>query len=293
MRRLIEKKREIGRSKYLLFGFMMATFVCVEAQDIKQIIQQCTDSINSKSTNIGFYYQTRGSAFMVKENYENAIEDLTESINILKDAESYYLRGRSFYEVGNMEKALVDLNKSISLAPDSILYYSVRGLVFESLNKEEKAIEDYSKVITSGKYLCSTLVNRALLLEKIGDLEESLKDWNRVIQLCPNDARHNDRGLLLLKMEKYDEAIKSFSKAIKINPSVSYYIMRGYSKGLSGNLQHALIDFEIAESIDSSNMYLFAYRGEILMINSNFEKACENYEIARELGYDSMPSRCQ
>jgi len=77
------------------------------------------------------------------ENYEQAVEDLSEVIALAPDnAEAYYQRGVAYGSLENLEQALTDLDKAIELDPDYAEAYLLRGYAYADYGNNEQAISD-------------------------------------------------------------------------------------------------------------------------------------------------------
>jgi tetratricopeptide (TPR) repeat protein len=65
------------------------------------------------------YYYRRGLSYFGKNNYDAAIEDFTEAIELsYEHVNSYYWRSRAYYESKNYSAALEDINNALEISPD-------------------------------------------------------------------------------------------------------------------------------------------------------------------------------
>jgi tetratricopeptide (TPR) repeat protein len=75
------------------------------------------DYSNIIESSSAFY--DRGIIYLKKKDYQKALSDFTESINLEKDfPSSYYNRGCCYYYLKNCNKALNDFKMTIKLYPD-------------------------------------------------------------------------------------------------------------------------------------------------------------------------------
>jgi tetratricopeptide (TPR) repeat protein len=82
-------------------------------------------------------YRLRGSAFLRKRVYLEAIADLSMAVELAPaDAVAYYLRGRAWQLTKNPTKAVADFDQAIKLKPDYLKAFQAR----------EAAMRDQSKV---------------------------------------------------------------------------------------------------------------------------------------------------
>ena len=88
-------------------------------------------SINS---NDGYTYYSRGQVYVKLENYEEAIEDYSRSINLLKDQNTVYRvykeRGNCFRHLKMYERSIEDLKKACESKNNDATCFHCLGLSF-------------------------------------------------------------------------------------------------------------------------------------------------------------------
>jgi len=95
-----------------------------------------------------FAYNNRGTVWYGLKEYEKAIADYNQAINLDSEfALAYNNRGGVWYELKEYEKAIADFNQAIDLDPKKIDAYYNRGLTFFYLDKYSNAISDYTQAI--------------------------------------------------------------------------------------------------------------------------------------------------
>ena len=91
-------------------------------------------------------YDVRGMVNLELKEYEEAIEDFTNSLNLLQSSISYYYRGLAYYELKDFDNAIKDFTKSIELDPDDLKVYQNRGDAYCNLGNYDEAIKDFAVV---------------------------------------------------------------------------------------------------------------------------------------------------
>jgi len=85
----------------------------------------------------------RGLAAFKQKDYDNAIIEFTEAINLSpNDAVLYYNRGEAYYYKDEWDNAIRDYTKAIQLNPNDADYYVSRGWAYHNKNDKDNAIAD-------------------------------------------------------------------------------------------------------------------------------------------------------
>jgi tetratricopeptide (TPR) repeat protein len=113
----------------------------------------CSQRLQNSPYDIALYGQ-RGIAFMVRDNYEAALEDFTHMIK---------------------------------LDPNYADAYIKRSMIFMKTDAYEAVIRDLSKAIELNPLLSNSFVNRGRAYQELGRLEEALADYQQAHQLSPHD----------------------------------------------------------------------------------------------------------
>ena len=91
------------------------------------------------------YYRQRGSVQLKRKEYQKAIDDFTQAIQLSPtDFWTYDRRGLALLDTHNYDAAIRDFTEAIRLKPDSGISYLNRGFAYENRGDREKAQEDYA-----------------------------------------------------------------------------------------------------------------------------------------------------
>jgi tetratricopeptide (TPR) repeat protein len=163
-------------------------------------------------------YYNRGVAYLYKAQYELAIADFTNVLEINPaSAQAYNNRGAAYTEKAEYEQAMSDLNKALKLNPRYALAYMNRGLVYFRKGDDEMAISDYTRSLEIDAGLALAYANRGRAYGRSGQFDQALSDLNRALEINPGAAEAYD-GLARVHavQGKYGEAESLFKKALAI-----------------------------------------------------------------------------
>ncbi len=185
-------------------------------EDYNQAIPDFSHAIQLKYQTPDIYYK-RGMAYYHLQKYEEAIKDFTEVIhrnNNFPDA--YYSRGLAYYNFGKFDEAIKDFTIEIRNNPNSGKVYNDRGVAYDNQGKFEDAIKDYTDAIQHNPSFMKAYFNRGNVYYNHGKFNEAIQDYNSVIQLSPTFAQaYNNRGSAYGNLGKNEEAIKDYTSAIQ------------------------------------------------------------------------------
>ena len=213
-------------------------------------------------------YFCRGFAYLQINDYTQAINDFTQAIELDPNlVDSYGFRGEANHKIGEYDQAITDYTKFLKINPNSAPAYSGLGMAYLYKGDFNKAIANITFAIRLEPDYAIAYNNRGLVYQNMNDYDQAIKDYTQALRLNPNDAIiHYNRGDAYFLKSDFDEAIEDFNQVIKLNPN---YTMAYYSRGLAfyhkGNIDQAIADWETT-----------------LRINPNDVNAKQNLEFVRE-----------
>jgi len=137
-------------------------------------------------------YHLLGSALFKKGNAEEAIYHFNKAIlyhphNLITDVyvESYKERGDAYANLGQYQRAIEDYNQTIQLKPDNDQVYNNRGIAYYYLGQHQRAIEDYNQTIQLKPDNDQAYYNKGLAYIDLGQYRLAIDDFNKAISLNP------------------------------------------------------------------------------------------------------------
>jgi tetratricopeptide (TPR) repeat protein len=117
-------------------------------------IQHFGDSIKLDPNHFKAFY-SRGTIYLEKNDFSNAIDDFTRAISVntafsgiyYARGKAYYLRGMPTSDKSDFMKAADDFNQAIRLSPDYADAFLGQARAYYQIGEYEKAISDYQDVI--------------------------------------------------------------------------------------------------------------------------------------------------
>jgi len=151
----------------------------------ENVITLLTEEVLKKQKDAELYVW-RGNAWYNKTDYNKAITDYTNAIEINSDYElAFYNRGLAYVAIKEYDKAIVDYSIIIKLDSDyKDIYYNDRGIAWKAKKEYNKAIADYTKAIEINPEFANAYYNRGLAKkEKNVDPKEIKQDFEKYLEL--------------------------------------------------------------------------------------------------------------
>ena len=225
-----------------------------EREEFKLAIDEYTIAISTEESPI--LYENRAAVYQKLKDYNNAIADFTQSIELDKENPvRYELRADCYVEMEDYTNALLDLSKAIDLSPEDPYFYTYRA-----------------------DFYCNYLENST----------KALEDYDNAIKLAPNYKWPlNNKALIFLKQEKYDQALEIYDLIISFD---STYWTAHYNKADIFQLQEKyteeLYSRDIVISYNLENPDRYTERAECYLAMEDDTNAIKDYEKAIELAPD-------
>jgi tetratricopeptide (TPR) repeat protein len=207
----------------------------------------------------------RGREYDEKKDYDHAIADYTESLNLgsPKDDIVFRGRGRDYLLKGDYDRAIADETQAIKLDPTVALPYDFRGAAYLGKSDFDRAIADFSQAIQLKPDDSFALRSRGYAYSQKHDFDRASADYTQAIALEPKDAslfaarcRANALKASVLFLtnglkDALTSAIADCSRAIQLDPnSADAFYVRGLLERVLGDQTAGDQDIARAKSID-------------------------------------------
>jgi tetratricopeptide (TPR) repeat protein len=134
------------------------------------VIKACTAIIDTVDDGyvLDAAYLHRGIAYLQKGNFDSAIADFSEAINLNPAyAEAYFRRGTAYQAKGGYDRAIADFDQVIQLDPKDPEAYNGRGEAYRDKGDYDRAIADFDHALEIEPAMGAALSNKARVREKL------------------------------------------------------------------------------------------------------------------------------
>jgi len=238
-------------------------------------------------------YATRCNAYLCLQRYHECIADIDNffAMSSFEPSDSFaarLLNDRSTCKkkLGDFEGALQDAEQTIALERNEI-YLNNLGNIQQDIGLLDEAICSFSEAYNIAPKTSFILTNRANAKSLSGDLEGALNDYTKAIEQGDLTAFYNRANLHLNQLKDYVAAIEDFTSAIDCDTCGDKhhcYYNRAYTKFLTGDLEGAIQDCDLALGIDSEYFRPIRLKAKTCYQLGDLYHARESYLRLVELG---------
>ena len=257
-------------------------YACLKLNDnlFEDAINDLTEIIELKY-NVAFYYIYRGIAYEKIGRADKAEIDFSEALSINPKQEfHFYNKGLARYETNDFETALIEFNKALQFKNNDPDIYYYKGETLYKLNRFEDALAVYLKASEiSPKHSGAKLGLKKIKKNK--NFKEKARKKKRSISV------HFNYACKKLNDKEYQKSIVDLDSIIDIDPNVAfYYIYRGIANELINNLAEAEKDFKHALQVNSREDFYYYNRGLARLEANDYRNAVKEFDKAITLKND-------
>jgi tetratricopeptide (TPR) repeat protein len=156
---------------------------------------------------------------------------------------------------------------------------------FESGDYQE-AVDAYTLYLNIKPRNIKTLYNRGRAHEELGEHDLAMADYEKVLKLDDDHIKARlSIGNIHFRNEDYEKAYYQFDLVVTKHRQSDVALMyRGKANQKLGKLRDALLDYNEAILINSSNGQVYLYRGILKVHNKRRKSACQDFKKAKSLG---------
>jgi len=256
-------------------------------------------AIESYDTNISqnpqdaISYYLRGQAKLTLGEPENAVSDITESINLglnltLVDASRVYADLRAG---GTANEAIIAMEKLAVEEPWNAWIPTYLGEFHASMGRSALALNSLETANALDPELGLAYLVRAKVFAAMGLKGLAAEALNLSTgQVLPTAQDYAERGEVYAYLGDQDLALSDLDEAIRINPSSpTYYNARAEAHAYLGNYRSALADLGAAIQRDPDGTEYLVNRGVIYDIIGDTERSLADFAAARSLDETVSP----
>ncbi|KAK7539209.1 hypothetical protein IWX49DRAFT_232669 [Phyllosticta citricarpa] len=165
-----------------------------------------------------FAYNMRGTFKYLKGDNQDALADLTKSVELQPSlTQSFIKRASMHLELGEREAAANDFEQAMAQNPDDPDIYYHRAQLHFILSEFAEAAKDYQKSIDLDKDFIFSHIQLGVTQYKMGSVASSMATFRRCMKNFDKVPDvYNYYGELLLDQQKYQEAVEKFDTAIEM-----------------------------------------------------------------------------
>ncbi|MBL7827338.1 MAG: tetratricopeptide repeat protein [Saprospiraceae bacterium] len=268
-----EKGWNDSSKKGLIQGVVAAAGLVYAFWTVKQIgIWKNGDTLWShvmkyeKTTN-SLPYWNRGQYYRGQGNYEGALRDYTQAVEIdKKNPELLNSRGKTYFDMAMsgkfkakeaefIQKALSDYTEALTKpniknkSKAEVLIN--RGAAYGAMTNYVQAVKDLTEGLNFDPTNKNGYFNRSIVYFQTQQFENALKDYQDYLKLDPYHANiWYEQGMLLRSLNRNEEAIKALDQAISLNANLGIaYLERARAKAQAGNKSAAQQDYQKATQL--------------------------------------------
>ncbi|MGK7918836.1 MAG: tetratricopeptide repeat protein [Trichodesmium sp.] len=143
---------------------------------------------------------------MGKGNYQNAIKDLNQAINLNPGQSQIYLtRGVAYSELGMRKLAIADFNQAIKINPENSQAYYYRGDEYLQLRDKEKSLQDLNKSIKIDANNPKAYFNRGVVYYLMKNPAKAKENWQQASFLFGLDGDRENQKIAVEMLKKFQE----------------------------------------------------------------------------------------
>ncbi len=165
-------------------------------------------------------YLERGKEYIAQENYDKAIVELKNVIQIdPKHAEAYYLVGQAEEKKQNMRQAFGNYSKAAELNPGYIEPRYRLGYIYFATGQDDKASSMADEILKIQPNNPSGKTLHAALMARKGDTKGAAREMEKVVAEAPTQLDAVDLlASIYAKEGSFDKAMEVLSKGVEANP---------------------------------------------------------------------------
>lgn len=242
-----------------------------------------TQSGIAEALKTAFQYHQSGNLNPAEEIYRKILAADPEH------ADALHLLGVVLYQKEDYEAAVEKISEAVRINPRNTIYYSNLGSAYKCLGKNGAAADSYRKALEIRPDYADAWYNLAVTLKSLGRPEESADCYQKAIALKPDYCEaYSNLGSVRKDQGKVDEALACFQKALEINPAyVQAYNNMGNAFKERGELAQAVAAYRKAVEIKPDYVKALNNLGNALNDLGQLEESLACFRKVKETEPDS------
>ena len=179
---------------------------------------------------------------------------------------------------------------SVGFTGPLVDHFCNRADLKKQLGMLDEAIDDCNKAITLDMEWSNAYNTRGTIYYRKGDEFQELKDYEKAVEIDNNGAALTNLGNYYKQKGQFDIAIRYYDQAILLDQDSEVKCWAHTGRGdifcTQGNYEKAMVEYEIAESLDQDYAWLHYGRGQCFEKQGLEEEALTDFSKAIQLDSD-------
>ena len=226
-------------------------------------------------------YKT-GMEFFNSKNYNDAIEQFTNAIELKTDyVDAYMKRGESYLALKKPQEAADDYRRALAFdSKNEDLYFKV-GVIYYNMESDSLAGQMFLEAINIKKSHLQSYPYLILVYLRNQKKDQALIIAKQWVGQRSYDLSNYYEGMAYDSLAQYNNSLISYDKAIKFNSTfVMGYIGKARSELNLKQLSGAYADVNKAISLDRNNVEAYVLKSEIGVANKDYPNAINDISRA-------------
>ncbi len=184
---------------------------------------------------------------MNRGNWRSAIRHSSRALLIKPhDADILGMRGVAQLSLGNYERAIADLSQALQLQPTADTYIN-RAIAYRDAGEFEQSIVDCDEALKLRPQDISIYIEKAQTYRKSGDFNEAIVHFKSALKHDNEPSYYVQLAETQAEGGEWDSALTTWQQALEISSDdPEIYFSRGKAYAYRGEMEHAKADFESA-----------------------------------------------
>lgn len=240
------------------------------------------DYVEKLASDYSSVYAFRAEAYIGKEKWNEATDDLVMALSIDWDRKAMYMMSELKEPAFTM--MVLKMRVQSAKSPNDAKWSYLIGGMYEEADNYEKAIEYYT--LANIKDPSSTIYYRiATCQSEIGDFDAALENVDQALNMDSTSVSYMSyKANLYYEKGNLRQAIAEWDNVLAKKPDYGWgYYRRGWFKEFAGDLDGAVEDLSMSIVLEPEYSYSYVSRGDIYLRQGKKELAESDFKKVIEL----------
>jgi tetratricopeptide (TPR) repeat protein len=285
------KNKKTAKNDYRIANAYMARSMCrMSMQNYNSAIDDISEAIELKPE-YSDLYMARSIIHLQAKQYDECITWANKGLQLKPEFEELILiKVKAKLSKKNYAEALNDLDTVLlKINPRNLEAWNLRGDAKQKQKEFKGAADAFTKAIEIDAQNYAAFYDRGICRAHLKDFDGALADMTRGMEIDSTEkwiGYNNIAYFIKFEQKDYKGSLALFDEAIKLNPKFAYaYNNRGYAKLQMNDLKGARQDIMKGLDLNEENSYAYKTLAQLLFAEKKDKLACEKLQKALVLGY--------